>query len=201
MLNINKEKIKEIIYLFLIIFIILLLTSKNSFLYPLNDWVDENAFFTMGKSLMNGVVPYRDLYEQKGPLLYLIFGIGYLISNTSFLGVFILEVVSWVIAMIFFYKIIILFLSKRSANIIIPIFVSLLSTTYAFAHGGSAEEFCMPFFFITLYYFKNLSVKKIANIYKWNNGRMCFTYKVYFTGILDWFYFSYFCRFYKRKRL
>ena len=61
--------------MFLIIFIILLLTSKNSFLYPLNDWVDENAFFTMGKSLMNGVVPYRDLYEQKGPLLYLIFGI------------------------------------------------------------------------------------------------------------------------------
>ena len=173
MLNINKEKIKEIIYLFLIIFIILLLTSKNSFLYPLNDWVDENAFFTMGKSLMNGVVPYRDLYEQKGPLLYLIFGIGYLISNTSFLGVFILEVVSWVIAMIFFYKIIILFLSKRSANIIIPIFVSLLSTTYAFAHGGSAEEFCMPFFFITLYYFiKHFKVKKLNILEMLINGIM-----------------------------
>lgn len=40
--------------------------SKSSFLYPLNDWVDVNCFFTVGRGMLHGLVPYRDLYEQKG---------------------------------------------------------------------------------------------------------------------------------------
>ena len=42
----------------------LLICSKNSPLYPYNDWVDGNAFFTMGKGMFNGKVPYKDLFEQ-----------------------------------------------------------------------------------------------------------------------------------------
>lgn len=75
----------------------LLICSKNSPLYPYNDWVDGNAFFTMGKGMFNGKVPYKDLFEQKGPLLYLIYGIGYLISHDTFLGVYLLEVISYTI--------------------------------------------------------------------------------------------------------
>lgn len=67
--------------------IILFFCSKNSFLYFFNDWVDANAFFTMGKGMFNGLVPYKDLFEQKGPLLYLIYGIGYFIENDGFIGV------------------------------------------------------------------------------------------------------------------
>ena len=37
--------------------------SKSSPIYPLNDWVDSNCFMTVGKSMLRGVVPYRDLYE------------------------------------------------------------------------------------------------------------------------------------------
>ena len=44
--------------------------SKSSPLYPLNDWVDANCFLTTGKALLSGQVLYRDVYEQKGPLLY-----------------------------------------------------------------------------------------------------------------------------------
>ena len=66
-------------YCLLLSFFVLLGTSKNSFLYAFNDWVDANAFFTVGKSIMNGVVPYRDLFEQKGIFLYFIYGFGYLL--------------------------------------------------------------------------------------------------------------------------
>ena len=41
----------------------LLFSSKSSPMYPMNDWVDVNCFYTMGKSLLAGLVPYRDLYE------------------------------------------------------------------------------------------------------------------------------------------
>ncbi|MFQ9073882.1 MAG: hypothetical protein ACLR43_15090 [Faecalibacillus faecis] len=52
--------------------------------------------------MFNGKVPYKDLFEQKGPLLYLIYGIGYLISHDTFLGVYLLEVISYTILAIFF---------------------------------------------------------------------------------------------------
>ncbi len=46
--------------------------SECSVLYPINSHVNQNCFFTVGRAWMNGMVPYRDLFEQKGPLLYLV---------------------------------------------------------------------------------------------------------------------------------
>lgn len=163
----HKEKLLIILYCFVISFIILLFTSKCSFLYPFNDWVDANAFFTMGKGMVHGLVPYRDLFEQKGPLLFLIYGIGSLISHTTFFGIFILEVASWTISLYYSYKIITLFLSKKYALGILPIYTAFLCTSRAFVHGGGAEEFCLPFLSITLYYFvlffkeQNISPKRL----------------------------------------
>lgn len=158
----NKKKLLIILYCFIVSFVILLFTSKNSFLYPFNDWVDVNAFFTVGKSMFKGIVPYKDIFEQKGPFLYLIYGIGSLISYTSFVGVFILEVVFWTIGLYFLYKLLRIFISLKSSLIIIPMFTTLISTTFAFAHGGAAEEFMLPLFMITLYYyFKHFKVRKL----------------------------------------
>lgn len=98
------KKYQFIIYSLVISFTILMITSKNSFLYPLNDWVDANAFFTVGKGMMNGVVPYKDIFEQKGILLYLIYGIGYLISHKTFHGVFIIEVIFFAIFLYYTIK-------------------------------------------------------------------------------------------------
>ena len=158
----NKKKLLIILYCFIVSFLILLFASKNSFLYPFNDWVDVNAFFTVGKSMFKGIVPYKDIFEQKGPFLYLIYGIGSLISYTSFVGVFILEVVFWTIGLYFLYKLLRIFISLKSSLIIIPMFTTLISTTFAFAHGGAAEEFMLPLFMITLYYyFKHFKVRKL----------------------------------------
>ena len=65
--------------------------SLSSPLYPFNDWVDANCFFTVGKSMLYGIVPYRDLYEQKGPLLYALYALCYPISHRTFLGGWLLE--------------------------------------------------------------------------------------------------------------
>lgn len=164
----DKDKFKIILYCFLVSFIVLIFTSKCSFLYPFNDWVDANAFFTVGKSMMNGIVPYRDLFEQKGLLLYFIYGVGYLISNTTFIGIFILEIIFWTISLYYVYKIVLLFLSIKSAYVIIPLFASIITTSAAFTHGGGAEEFCLPFFMITMYYYlahfkeKDISYKRLV---------------------------------------
>ena len=79
--KISNKRIQIYLYCLLISIVFLAVATKSSFLYPLNDWTDPNCFFTVGKGMMNGKVIYKDLFEQKGPLLYFIRGLAYLISN------------------------------------------------------------------------------------------------------------------------
>lgn len=132
--------------------ILLMICSKSSPLYPFNDWVDANAFFTMGKGMINGKIPYRDLFEQKGPLLYLIHGFSYIISPKTFHGVFIFEVWSFSWFLFFCHKIIALFAAEKYSLISLPIMATLILNSKSFAHGDSAEEFCLPLLTISLYY-------------------------------------------------
>lgn len=155
---------KYYFYCLLLAFTILMFTSKCSFLYPFNDWVDANAFFTMGKSMMRGVVPYKELFEQKGIILYFIYGIGYLLCHKAFYGVFILEVISFSIFLYYIHKIFSLYLKEKYSIILLPILAYLITTSIAFVHGGSCEEFCLPFFAVTLYYFfKHFKEKELSN--------------------------------------
>ncbi len=83
----------RLVFVALLSFSVLAVCSKSSFLYPLNDWVDVNCFFTVGRGIVHGLMPYRDLYEQKGPLLYLLYALASLVSESSFLGVYLAEAV------------------------------------------------------------------------------------------------------------
>lgn len=155
MKNINSfiKKHKILLFCLLTSFTILFITSKNSPLYPLNDWVDANAFFTVGKSMMNNIIPYKDIFEQKGPLLYLIYGIGYLISHKTFHGIFIFEVISFTVFLYYIHKLITLFIDSKNSYMILPILSILLTTCYSFTHGGSCEELSLSLLAISLYYY------------------------------------------------
>lgn len=134
-------------------FIILMVCSKNSFLYLFNDWVDANAFFTVGKSMMNGVIPYKDIFEQKGPLLYFLYGLGYLIDNDGFIGIFIFEIIFMAFDFVVLYKISNLYLNKNYSLLISLLMIPLICSNISFVMGGSAEEFCYPIFAYGLYSF------------------------------------------------
>ena len=90
----KRKELQNYAVIMFIAFCFLAICSRSSFIYPCNNWDDSNSYFTMGKVMMNGGVIYRDAFDQKGPLLYFIYGLGYLMSNTTFVGVFVLEVVA-----------------------------------------------------------------------------------------------------------
>lgn len=155
---------KKILYCILISITFLLICTKSSPLYRINDWYDAQCFFTVGKSMINGKIPYLDLFEQKGPLLFLLYGIASLISNNSFIGVFILEVISYSVFLYYVSKIIEIYLDKKYSYILIPIIALLMLPTRCFTHGGSCEEFCFPILAILIYtYIKYLKNKDISN--------------------------------------
>ena len=106
--------------------------------------------------MMKGLVTYRDIYEQKGPLLYFLHGLAYFISRNSFTGVYILEVLAFGA----FLKSIISIL--RHFHIGLPcllavILGALILSSPAFGLGDSAEELCLPFILWSLYYLLKLS--------------------------------------------
>ena len=117
--------------------------SKSSPIYPFNNWDDANCFFTVGKSITNNIVMYKDIFEQKGPLLYFIHTLAYLISHTTFIGVYFFELITCFLFLFISYKTLRLFIDS---NVIysIPIIAVIIYSSRALSHGGSAEEFCLP---------------------------------------------------------
>ena len=162
--NFYYSKYFMLFFSFVLSFVILFFCSKNSPLYPFNNWVDENAFYTVGISWRHGILPYRDLFEQKGPLLYLIFMLSSWILPYSFLPIFLLEVISYTCFLYFSGKVIDLFLEKKYIYFILPLFASLVVGSIFFSSGGSAEEFClsmlMKMLYDLLYYFVKGSIRK-----------------------------------------
>ncbi len=132
--------------------------SKCSPLYPMNDWVDVNCFRTIAKSMVDaGKVLYRDIFDHKGPYLYWIYCIGYLISPNSFLGVYLLEILCLGISMYFCRKILKMYLENdRMVMILVVFYAFIVASSRAFAHGGSCEELCLPILTYSLYYFLRL---------------------------------------------
>lgn len=132
------------IYAFLASALLILICSKSSPLYPMNDWVDVHCFLTMGKSLLHGLVPYADLYEQKGPVLYFIYALVSMISEDSFFGVYLLETVTFGLFLLFSAKIVGLYTGDSwLCWLTIPLLGAAIVTSRAFCHGGSVEEICL----------------------------------------------------------
>ena len=139
-----KQKTQRAVWLLGIAALVLVWCSKSSPLYAFNDWMDANIFFTMGKSMLHGRVLYRDVFDHKGPVLYLFYGLAACVDNTGFGGVLLLETAAFAAF---------LWLGLRSAEAICgralhPAWTALpaaaVAASRAFSHGGSAEELLLP---------------------------------------------------------
>lgn len=155
----KNKKIYGIIYCVAVAFLLLLFATRSSFLYPCNNWNDANSYFSVGKAIFNGKLPYRDVFDQKGMYLYFFYGLAYLISNTTFAGVFILEIVLAAFDLFGILKILMLYVKQSTAAVLAPLVLAVTFSSESFYWGGSAEEVCLPFLiwglYLSLKYFKN----------------------------------------------
>lgn len=149
------SKIKEdknwLLILVSYIFLFLFFCSKMSPLYPTNEWADVNVYFNVGKGMFSGMTLYSEIFDHKGPLIFIIYGIGSLISGSSFIGMFILQVITWTVAIYAVFLTARLFLKESTAFILTLLMpISFISYMY---NGGSAEEMILLFAIISTYFF------------------------------------------------
>ena len=154
----RHEETFVILFLLLTAITVITVASACSPLYPINDWVDPNTMFTLGKGMLKGMVPYRDLYEQKGPLLLGIHALGALISSTDFLGIWIIEIAVCFFYLLIQYRILALWMGKR-ALAVIPVIALLTYISPSFVKGDSAEEMALPLLSYAVY----VGMKSIKN--------------------------------------
>lgn len=167
MVNWLKKSWKIIIYCLILSSIFTTICSRSSFLYPMNNWDDANSFMTVAKGILSGRVMYRDIYDQKGVYFYTIFMLAHFISNNSFFGVYILEIVANSITFFLMYKIMRLYIGKKMSLIFLPVIGGTVLSAVSFYWGSSAEEFFNPLLISSLYisikYFKEEYPKPMDN--------------------------------------
>jgi len=150
-----------LISVYFLAFIVLSVNSLNSFLYFTNTWGDTMATWVLSKSMFfDHQILYKDIFDQRGIVLYVIYGIGAILSSviatkTSLIGLFIIEYLALVVHLIFAKKIIECFDIKHK-------YLTLVAAVFIFTdiyQGGSPEELLSPLITILLYLMLRYIVK------------------------------------------
>lgn len=138
----------------LLAFVCVTIVSKCSFIYAFHDGNDVNWFLTVGHGIADGLVPYKDLFEQKGVLLYMLFALNYAICGTQLYVIYVIEVLCGAAFLYISYKILRLWLTYRGAVAGTVLAAAVYFTCRAFwCGGGEAEEYCLPLIAYGVYVF------------------------------------------------
>lgn len=108
---------------------------------------DSTVFLYIGRLILHGGVPYRDAFDHKGPLVYLLDALGLKIHGVF--GVWLLELLFLTVSAVFAYK---------TARILAPPGVALFTTAIAVlwytarCDSNFCETWSVPFLMISLYH-------------------------------------------------
>lgn len=159
MKRLNKKKIGlifTILFFAVIAFIFVFLFSRStSPLYSTNYGGDSAQFQTIGHEwLSNGMVPYRDIFDHKGPILFFLNGFG-----KTWLVIF--QTLTLTASLLGVMKIASLASDKRIFQFFCA-FAFLLFLSLGYSEGNMSEEYCLPFVLWSTYF----QVRYLLNLKK-----------------------------------
>lgn len=153
----DKLKWKYIIENIVLIGYLLIVALPVMLNSPLNPWtngasgVDSSVFRYMGELILHGYMPYKDSFDHKGPLLYLINAVGQFVSCER--GIWYVEYLSLFIFLFLTYKTARLVTSRVTSAILT---IAVLAPLFTCFEGGNlVEEYAMPFIACALYIFED----------------------------------------------
>lgn len=156
--------------LFVLSFGILFFVSPDSYTHDIFEQEDTAWYFTCGKAWMSGMTPYVDFADSKGPLLWLIYGIGYRISSYNYIGVFWLSVLLYTVVFYYVYLTANLFLKNDKATFFVTVCMTLSYFCHWFHHEIRAEDWCQLFIAMAFYYCCRWMYTELQNL-----SRDCYT--------------------------
>lgn len=154
------EKFKLFVLCILYSTLILFFVSPDSYTHDMFYRWDSAWFFTCGKAWVEGLRPYVDFADSKGPVLWLIHAIAYIISPYNYLGIFWLSVLLYGLIFYIDYKIAFLFINDKRLSWLVVLFLPLVYFNPWYHFEISAEDWCQPVISIAIYRIAKLIVLK-----------------------------------------
>ena len=151
--------------LFLGALIVLLPSSLAPFANKLTGTMaDPNAYLYCAKQILNGDIMYKELYDNKGPVLYLFNIVGLLMGGGNATGLWFVELTLLFVSSIFIFKSVCLYFNRWIA--LLATLSCLLLIFPLLGGGGFSEEYGFSFMSVSLYYF--LHFFKYQNVNKYH---------------------------------
>ena len=147
--SIEWKRITPYVFVFMCALLMSLQGTNNPF-YIGRTGTDSSVFHYVARVILRGGMPYRDTFDHKGPLIYLIDALGLLINEN--IGVWIIELFTIFVVFLFAYKIArLLGCNYLSSCITVAIGVFVLAGY--FEGGNFTEEYACVFIIISLFLF------------------------------------------------
>lgn len=146
------KKVNYIPYFFLVSFVLLVSFSMRA--NPLSNVPhghDSSMFLYFGRGISDGLVPYTDMFDHKGPILFFIEYFAVIVGQGNYsLGIWIVEILFLIGVTIYLYKTSILLTSNK---IISALSILLCSGLFILCYEGGnlSEEFALFFISGSLY--------------------------------------------------
>lgn len=129
-------------------------------------FTDSSVFLYIGKMMKNGFVPYLDLFDHKGLLLYFYELFAWCISDKSYIGLWILELLNMFFASLAILKVSKLFSNRIIVNYTTLILVLFICGSNCWEGGNLTEEYALPWILFSLYVFFKYFITKDFKIYE-----------------------------------
>lgn len=161
-----------LITLFAGLFVFLFSTSTSPIVKDFYYW-DSAIFQTVGKAWSQGILPYSECFDHKGPLLFLMEAIGYSfgIGKT---GVAIVQVIYLAVAFWFIYMIASLFVDNKYAIFVTAVAFVILTLSYD--GGNYSEEFSLVFINSSIY----LGIKYLQKIENDRENKSSYVHPIWY---------------------
>ncbi len=133
-----------------VVFGALVLTFASVYTSPLNPYYGSDAaiFMIIGKGMTQGLIPYVDLYDHKGPLLFFFNALGYWLYDGKF-GVLCVQILAFAASLFLVYKMARLFLPAKWCLLSLAAFCFYYITM---VEGGNlSEEWSLVFSLLPMY--------------------------------------------------
>jgi hypothetical protein len=153
MKTIHKHMLIRSAYLFVISVLFLLVYSAATSPITIFSGHDSAFFQIVGQGMTDGLLPYRDFFDMKGPYLFLIQCLGQLIWRGR-VGIFIVQVLNLFISLVIIDRILAIpFSSVRRWLVLetLSVFPVLFFTSFTLEYGNLTEEFSLPCILLALW--------------------------------------------------
>ena len=140
----NGGKIFKKILLFGILsFVFLNLFSPYTSILNKYYGIDTAQYWVIGKGILQGKMPYVDLFDHKGPIIFLVWALGCFLGNGTKCGILFLQTVSLTVCLVYMDKLVELFrVGAKKKIIVFLMFFYIFCGTIV--EGGLTEEWALP---------------------------------------------------------